>query len=184
MTSGQQPEQPKRDPADFLADMAGGEDQEITPPEQTDDADDEPDPLAALDLMAGEAADEPAELEFVDEPAEPAGAEQAPADAFAAVGMDGRAAFRARQARAAAFAGRQASHHAHLYKKTMVVPLLIVGALLVLVGILAIAMLLASPDQRQTKFYGYMIWVAVVSFPLSGALFFGAWAFHRETRAR
>ncbi len=65
-------------------------------------------------------------------------------------------------------------HHAHMYKKTMIPLLLVVGAMLVVIGFIAAAMVFGeTPDPRMKL-------VMFVSFPLAAAVLAGAWLFRRD----
>lgn len=163
------------DPAEALANMAESRDEEIvTPP----DADEEPaDPAEVLDRMAAERIDAGDELDDQDE----AGDERVEAEAAAMTGVPGRRAYQARGARGARIAGRQARANVNAYKKMMIPLLLVVGALLILIGLLGVSMLIAPEEADSgTRWHALMTAVALVSFPLGAILLFGAWWFHRD----
>ena len=72
-------------------------------------------------------------------------------------------------------------HHAHMYKKTMIPLLLVVGAMLVVIGLIAADMVIsATPERKFYTWYPRMKLVMFVSFPLSAAVLAGAWLFRRD----
>ena len=163
------------DPAEALANMAESRDEEIVAPP---DADEEPaDPAEVLDRMAAERTDAGDELDDLGE----AGDESVEAEAAAMTGVSGRRAYQARGARGARIAGRQARANVNAYKKMMIPLLLVVGALLILIGLLGVSMLIAAEEADSgTRWHALMTAVALVSFPLGAILLFGAWWFHRD----
>lgn len=167
------------DPADALADLADSNNGEIVVPDEQDEV--ETDPLAALDKMAQ--ADEDAS-----DPADFAAA----AAAIVAEGVSDEV-FSGTGAPLGASVGfhvtagdRHRRHHAHLYKKTMIPFLLVVGVLLVLIGLIAAAMVFqATPEEKEYyNWYSRMRIVMFVSFPLAAAVFVGAWWFHRDVNRK
>jgi len=175
MDETNQPDEQRKDPADVLADMATGQDEEIVaPPESTDEP--EGDPHDALTRMADGEIEEADPQEAPAAPAEP-DLDEALAGA---TGLAGRQAFQARQARASALSAQQARATHHAYKRTMIPLLLIVGLLLIVVGVLSSAMLIwhRGEGMHDTALAA----VTLVSFPLSAILLFGAWWFRRDVK--
>ncbi len=73
--------------------------------------------------------------------------------------------------------------HAHMYKKTMIPLLLLVGAMLVVIGLITVVMVLQTePDEKFYTRYSQMKIVMYVSFPLAAAVLAGAWLFHRDVK--
>ncbi|MDY7009185.1 MAG: hypothetical protein SVV80_00305 [Planctomycetota bacterium] len=71
--------------------------------------------------------------------------------------------------------------HAHMYKKTMIPLMLVVGAMLILVGFIAVDMVFrADPEQEFYTWYSRMKIVMYASFPLAAVVLAGAWWFHRD----
>ena len=164
----------QEDPADVLAEMAEGRDQDVVAPQPSQDA---PDPPEALDQLAAEGADPADGLKDL---AEGEG-DEVDSEMAELTGLSGRQALQARRARGSKLAGQQARAHAHTYKKTMIPLLLVVGAMLILIGLVDVSMLVAAEEaDRQTRWHALMTALAVVSFPLGAILFFGAWWFHRD----
>lgn len=163
------------DPAEALANMAESRDEEIVAPPDTDEK--PADPAEVLDRMAAERTDAGDELDDLGE----AGDETVEAEAAAMTGVPGRRAYQARGARGARIAGRQARANVNAYKKMMIPLLLVVGALLILIGMLGVSMLIAAEEADSgTRWHALMTAVALVSFPLGAILLFGAWWFHRD----
>ena len=159
------------DPADALADLASRNDDEIVVPDETDEVDS----LSALDAMANNdaAATDPGEFAA---DAETVGNDVSD-DVFAGGDALSQAAGREHVTSGAGY-GR---HHAHMYKKTMIPLMLVVGAMLVLIGFSAAAMVLQS-DTTDTLYYSRMKIVMYVSFPLAAVVLVGAWWFHRDVK--
>jgi hypothetical protein len=147
-----------------LASLAAGE----VPPEENplDTATGKVDPMAAITKLASGEDLEPTSEEIansVDENAAPAPARPK----YVAPPANPQAA--ALRAQAAALA------YSHAYKKFMIPLLIIIGVLLLVVGIITAYMVSTEGDRRPL-----MVVVMLLSFPLGGALLFGAWWFNRD----
>lgn len=160
------------DPADALADLAGSESPvatEITVPDEQDNVD----PLSALNAMArsDEAVSDPGDFAA-------AAAETVAYDVSDEVFSGGASPLGASGRLHVTAGDGYHRHHAHMYKKTMIPLLLVVGAMLVVIGLVAAAMVLsATPEQ---KFDPRMKLVLFVSFPLAAVVLTGAWLFRRD----
>ena len=176
MADVSQPNQPRKDPADALADMASTGPLEIVPP--PDPPGGPKDPFEALTQMAE------AEDETIAPDPDAAGPPDDALDLGMAetIGVAGAEAFRARQVRARAVGADTRRVHTHAYKKLMIPLLLVVGALLVLVAALSALMLVWHRGQGSND--EALALVTLVSFPLAGVMAFGAWWFHRDVRRR
>ncbi len=178
MADTNESDEPQRDPADALADMASTPPPEIAPPE------DEPgapaDPLDALSELAEGRREQPGPEEMLT--AEPV--EELDAEIAEATGLSGAEAVQARRAQAARIGGRQAqAQYAH-YKRTMIPLLIVVGALLLVVGVCSAALLVHNRSRGGGSHDTALALVTIVSFPLAGILALGAWWFHKELRGR
>ncbi len=159
------------DPADALADLAGSDDCEISVPDEQDNVD----PLSALNAMARSD-------EAVSDPGDFAAAAETVADDIS------HEVFVGGDVPLGVFGGTHVTagdgyhrHHAHMYKKTMIPLLLVVGAMLVVIGLVAAAMVLsATPEQKFYTWYPRMKLLLFVSFPLAAAVLAGAWLFRRD----
>jgi len=160
------------DPADALADLADSGDGEIIVPDEQDEVD----PLSALDAMAQTDAGAPDLDEFAAAAAETAAedvSDEILSGAGAPLGASGRL-------HVTAGAGYH-QHHAHMYKKTMIPLMLVVGVMLIVVGFVAAVMVFrAEPYEKFYTRYSQMKIVMYVSFPLAAVVLVGAWLFHRD----
>jgi hypothetical protein len=159
------------DSADALANLAGGNAGEIVVPDETDKVD----PLSALDAMAQDDCDavDPGEFAAAAETVE----NDVSDDVFAGEVSLSEATDREHVTVGAGYH----RHHAHMYKKTMIPLMLVVGAMLVLIGFIAVVMVLrAEPDDKFYTWYGRMKIVMYVSFPLAAMVLVGAWWFRQD----
>ena len=171
------------DPTEALADMASEAPAQIAPPGEDEAVDD---PLTALSAMDIDRADPAAGLGKLAQGEDPAGDDSsAPDDGTIPVAPAAVAAppppadsLAVRRAHATTFTANQARAHAHAYKKFMLPLLLIVGALMLVVGIVA-GYMGASASQKDGQ---KLFLIAAVSFPIAAVLLFGAWLFYRDVR--
>jgi len=174
MGQGDETLRSSEDPAEALADLAAGADQ--APAQEPAPSAGEADPSAALSRLAEGGEDVPPE-----QPGADAGEKPGVEDVVAlGAGADP---LEIRRRRAASVDRQQARVHSHAYKRVMIPLLVVVAGLLLLVGVLCGVMLLSSSSQdiaedARRSIAGLMI----VSFPLGGFLFFGAWWFRRDLR--
>ena len=160
------------DPADALADLAGSADDKIIVPDKQDEVD----PLSALDAMAQADAAAPNPGDFAAAAAETV-AEDVSDEIFSGAGAPLGA---SGGAHVTAGAGYH-RHHAHLYKKTMIPLMLVVGVMLIAIGFVSAVMVFqAEPDEKFYTRYSQMKIVMYVSFPLAAVVLAGAWLFHRD----
>ncbi len=160
------------DPADALADLADSNDGEIVIPDEADEVD----PLSALDAMVQTGDPVPDPGDFAAAAAETVAEDVSDgifSGAGAPLGASGRL-------HVTAGDGHR-RHHVHMYKKTMIPLLLVVGVMLIVVGFVAAVMVFqAEPDEKFYTRYSQMKIVMYVSFPLAAVVLAGAWLFHRD----
>ncbi len=143
-----------------LNSMAGGED--VSPEDQAGDTQVPSEAAAGLgDAVGGSAGP----------------AEGLPELADMAADMEPAA---SRKARAESLQNQLRRTHAYQFKRTAIPPLIVVGAMLFIVGVLSVVMMLKR-GGGQGNFMGGLGWfVAIAALVLSAVLLFGAWLFHYE----
>ncbi|MFB3891309.1 MAG: hypothetical protein ACE15C_04720 [Phycisphaerae bacterium] len=213
-------EPPKVSSEDALKSMGGGDDPAVqaarleqlsktTPPAAKDPLSDSAIAAALAaetagrkDLAHEDALSALANGEAVGDDAPPQTADeaQAPADAPDIYALGGepvaeesavRSGGTSARIRSAERAEKMRRAHAHTFKKTMIVPMLAVGLLLLLMGTAVAVMMISgslptveSKDFLTSLLHGrYRIFLVMLALPLGAVLILCAWMFHREIKS-